>query len=53
MSYSVRRVTHQIKIYPNSMHAFHSDFRVQFNPETAPLACTDILLGFSLYLGLL
>jgi carboxymethylenebutenolidase len=45
-------VTHQIKVYPNSQHAFHSDFRPNFNPETAPLAWTETLQWFSQHLGL-
>ena len=45
-------VTHQINIYPASMHAFHADHRQSYNPETAPQAWIDTLSWFSTYLGL-
>jgi len=46
------RVTYQMNIYPNSMHAFHADHRPSYNPQTAPQAWMDTLTWFATYLGL-
>jgi carboxymethylenebutenolidase len=45
-------VTYRIQIYPNSRHAFHADFRPDYNPETAPRAWEDTLSWFAEHLGL-
>lgn len=47
------RVTFQIKVYPDSLHAFHNDTRAtSYNPETAAQAWLDTLDWFAEHLGL-
>jgi carboxymethylenebutenolidase len=45
-------IRHEIKVYPNSLHAFHADHRPAFNPQTAPQAWIDTLNWFATYLRL-
>lgn len=44
--------TYQLKIYPNSNHAFHNDTGQNYNPETAAQARSDTLNWFAQHLGL-
>jgi len=45
-------ITYQVKIYPNSRHAFHDDTGQAYNAATAPEAYTDTLSWFAQYLNL-
>lgn len=42
-------VTYQVKVYPNTRHAFHNDTGAAWNPEQGPIAFRDTLDWFAKY----